>query len=181
MKTKIEKKGNAKASEARLRFKGIELSKNLNIKYNMAKFWLVPENENLEKWNPPWDFNWSNRKLWALDVPISEIHIKRLSWILLRPIWSTLKGKDLRNLVPYDVIKHPTLFKAHYQRILKTDLHFPIDCIWICGKYYILDGVHRLAKNMIKNNMTIQVRKIKKEHIALIRNEKAGRNTKGSN
>src|SRR4051794_36041905 len=99
----------------------MEQSKKLRIKYDPAKVWLVSENENLEKWDPPWDFNWSNRKLWALDIPTSEIHIKRLSWILLRPIWSTVKGKDLRNLVPIDVVKHPTLFRTHFRRILKTD------------------------------------------------------------
>ncbi len=113
-------------------------------------------------------FDWSNEKLWALDVPISKVHIKTLSWHILRPIWSSKKGHDLQDLSPFNVLKNPDLHIGHYQRILNADLKYPIDCIWIKGRYFILDGVHRLAKLIQIETLEIKIRKIKKEHIKLI-------------
>jgi hypothetical protein len=129
---------------------------------------LVSELRLREKWDPPFWFDWSNKKLWALDLPIQEIHIKRLSWIAFKPIWSTQRGQDLRDLAPYDVIKHPELFPVHYKRVLDADQTFPIDCMWIRGRLYILDGVHRLIKHLITHNLQIQIRRVKKEHVEKI-------------
>jgi hypothetical protein len=125
--------------------------------------------QGVEKWDPPWNFDWSNEKLWALKVPTIEISIQRLSWILSKPVWSTVQGKDLRDLVPDDVIRNPTHYEMHYRRILVSDLRFPIDCVWMSGRYHILDGVHRLAKSTIENHQSITIRKIKTAHFDRIR------------
>ncbi len=45
------------------------------------------------------DFDWSNERIWALDVPVDSVPLADLTWHLGIPIWSTQRGElrfDLR-------------------------------------------------------------------------------------
>jgi uncharacterized ParB-like nuclease family protein len=50
-------------------------------------------------------------------------------------------------------------------------LRYPIDCMWIEGRFYILDGVHRLAKIMLSGRKVVRIRKVKYKHVDLIKTE----------
>ena len=71
------------------------------------------------------DFDWSERKVWALDVSVEEMDIKQLEWHFDIPFWNTRDG--FYNLKPIDVIKFSERYQDEYKRIMKSDLSYPID------------------------------------------------------
>ena len=50
------------------------------------------------------DFDWSEGKVWALDVPVEEMSTEELVWHFDIPFWN--EG-GAYNLKPRDVIEHP--------------------------------------------------------------------------
>ncbi len=115
------------------------------------------------------EFDWSNRKVWALDVPIEEMSISKLSWHFGISFWNTRGG--CYDLTPNQVILSPKKWTKEYQRILKADLRHPIDIMFNKRRWLILDGLHRLVKAKIKGKKKVRVRKIPLFMIPLIRIE----------
>lgn len=108
------------------------------------------------------DFDWSEEKVWALDVPVEEISIDELTWHFDIPfLWEN----GVYNLKPQDVIDNPDKHKKEYERTMKADLIHPIDIMMNKGKWLILDGLHRLMKASILNMKIVKVRKIPRERI----------------
>jgi hypothetical protein len=66
------------------------------------------------------DFNWSVEKVWALDIQINRIDIKKLEWHFKIPFWNTKNG--FYDLKPNDVISFPKNYQEEYHRIMKSDL-----------------------------------------------------------
>ena len=89
------------------------------------------------------DFDWSEEKVWALDVPVEEIDISELTW-------------------HFD---DPDAHKDEYKRTMKANLIHPIDVMENKGRWLILDGLHRLMKATILKMNKIRVRKIPREKI----------------
>jgi ASC-1-like (ASCH) protein len=111
------------------------------------------------------DFDWSEEKVWALDVPTEEIDIHELTWHFDIPfLWED----GIYNLKPQDVIDEPEKHKEEYDRTMKADLIHPIDIMQNKGHWLILDGLHRLIKASILNMQKVQVRKISRELIPQI-------------
>lgn len=111
------------------------------------------------------DFNWSEEKVWALDVPVEEMDIKELTWHFDVPfLWED----GVYNLKPQEVIDSPKTHEKEYERTMKADLIHPIDIMENKGRWLILDGLHRLMKASILKIDKVQVRKISREDIPII-------------
>lgn len=108
------------------------------------------------------DFDWSEGKVWALDVPVEEMSTEELVWHFDIPFWN--EG-GAYNLKPRDVIEHPDAHQAEYERTMRADLAHPIDIMENKGRWLILDGLHRLTKAVIGGAKKVSVRKISRDRI----------------
>jgi len=125
-------------------------------------------------WNKPnsisevgFDFNWDVKKVWALDIPISEMDIEDLIWHFQLPFWEKDDTDDY-NLTPQEVIDKKEGTKEHQKKIEEADLSYPIDIMENKGRWVILDGLHRLVKAYNSGMRKIKVRKIPREKNAEI-------------
>lgn len=109
------------------------------------------------------DFYWDDTKVQALDEPTTEMDIGELIWHFDIPFWDEIV--DDWNLTPREVIEHPKFHKDHYQKIMQSDLRYPISITKNKGKWFVLDGLHRLAKAYINNQKTVQVKIIPRERL----------------
>ncbi|MCX6716204.1 MAG: ParB N-terminal domain-containing protein [Candidatus Taylorbacteria bacterium] len=111
------------------------------------------------------DFSWSEKKVWILEVPVEEINIDELTWHFDIPfLWE----RGIYNLKPQEVISNSDIHKKEYARTMKADLIHPIDIMENKGRWLILDGLHRLMKASILGMKTIKVRKIPRVDIPKI-------------
>ncbi len=108
------------------------------------------------------NFNWSEEKVWKLDIPVEKISIDELTWHFDIPFWGSYKLK------PKDVINDPSKYKDEYNRIMNSDLQYPLDIMFWKGRWLLLDGLHRLAKASVLGQKTVNVRKIPQEAIPQI-------------
>jgi hypothetical protein len=114
--------------------------------------------------NHGFSFSWDTGKVWALDLPIEEMHVSELTWILDLPFWTD--GNIPYNLTAREVIANSQQFPQHAERLQKSDVRFPIDIMLNRhGKWLILDGLHRLCKLIIEGAEVVQVRKVPVEWI----------------
>jgi len=109
------------------------------------------------------DFDWDEGRVWALDVPVTQMDIKELEWHFDIPFWN--ENNIWYTLKPRDVINYPEKYKIEYERTMKTDLSHPIDIMENKGRWLILDGLHRLVKSVILGEQKVQVRIIPREKI----------------
>jgi len=113
-------------------------------------------------------FCWDDNLLKNIDEPITELNMNELLWNLDLPFWEEEKIDDW-NLTLREVIQNPERYSNHHQRILKADLSYPV-CITKSknGKWFVLDGTHRLAKAYIDNLKTIKVKIIPSDKLLKI-------------
>ncbi len=104
------------------------------------------------------DFSWSEKKVWALDLPVEKMDIKNLEWHFDIPFWNTEAGHY--DLKPREVINFPENHKKEYARTMQADLSYPIDIMENKGHWLILDGLHRLVKAKILGKDEVMVRKV---------------------
>jgi len=113
------------------------------------------------------DFHWDNQKMWLLDIPVEEIDVSEIDWVLDLPFWGH-KGQKY-NLCPRHVLENIDLYSEHKKRILKADVSHPIDIMKNQNnRLEILDGVHRLARLILEGNKKVKVRKISRDFIPAI-------------
>ncbi len=116
------------------------------------------------------NFNWDERKVWKLDMPIVEMPIKELTWHFAIPFfWSRPNG--YYDVTPHEVMEQPELYIDEYKRTTQADTSYPIDIMYWKKRWLILDGLHRLMKQAIQGATIVQVRKISKSAIPHIRKE----------
>jgi hypothetical protein len=117
------------------------------------------------------DFNWSNEKVWKLDLPVEKVDINELIWHFDYPfIWPIPEG--YKSATPNDVLKNPNKFKDEYQRMMKADISYPIDMMFWKNRWLIMDGLHRLMQQFVAKESVVRVRKVPSSAIPLIlRNE----------
>ncbi len=109
------------------------------------------------------DFNWSEEKVWKLEVPVEIINIQELEWHFDIPFLCE-KG-EVYNLTSREVIENPDAHKEEYERTMQADLSYPIDIMENKGRWLILDGLHRLMKASILGKQMVEVRKISRDYI----------------
>jgi len=115
------------------------------------------------------DFDWSEQKVWELDLPVEDMSINDLSWHFDIPFWNKPTGHY--DLKPTDVMNHKEAYPAEYQRILRADTTFPLDIMFWKNRWLLLDGLHRLVKLSLEGKSTIKVRKVPTSMIPLIGDE----------
>jgi hypothetical protein len=104
-------------------------------------------------------FNWDVRAVWALDAKKFRLCRKEFDYLLELPLWSSVPKKGmLFDLAPIEVIRNPDMWPYQNQRLLVTDTSYPMDFLVLNNKNWILDGVHRLAKNYISKVEFVEVR-----------------------
>lgn len=116
------------------------------------------------------DFHWDVKKVWALDIPATEMDINELVWHFDIPFWE-LADTDDYNLTPNAVINKEAGTHLHREKIEKADTSFPIDIMENKGRWLILDGLHRLVKLYENGAEKIMVRIIPREKIPEITRE----------
>lgn len=118
------------------------------------------------------DFNWSEPKVWALDLPKENVDIRDLEWHFDIPFWNTAGGQyDLR---PRDVMENPEKHREEYSRTMNADMACPIDIMENKGRWLILDGLHRLVKAKLEGKTEVEVRKVPRSAIPMILEEETG-------
>jgi hypothetical protein len=109
------------------------------------------------------DFDWNEKKVWALDVPVTEMDVSELEWHFDIPfLW---ENGGVYNLMPREVAERPDDHKDEYDRTMAADLQYPIDIMENKGRWLILDGLHRLMKASILGQTKVQVRIVPRERI----------------
>jgi hypothetical protein len=105
-------------------------------------------------------FNWDVQKVWALDAPEERVPTNELAPLLELPFWSSKPNSGmLFDLSPVEVIKDLDRYAHQKVRILNADIRFPIDFIIHEKRFYILDGLHRLARLQLEGAVTVRIRK----------------------
>ena len=59
-----------------------------------------------------------------------------------------------------NVLANPDRYSAQHRRTLEADLNHPLDLTVRSGRWFILDGVHRLAKAELLELPAVNVRKV---------------------
>lgn len=104
-------------------------------------------------------FNWDVRTVWELKADAIELPTSEFTYLLKLPLWSSVpKEGMLFDICPMDVIDDPQVSIYQTQRLRETELQYPIDILAAKGRRWILDGIHRIAKNFSLNNSIIAVR-----------------------
>ncbi|MFD2177169.1 hypothetical protein [Veronia pacifica] len=116
----------------------------------------------LEKFILP--FNWDVKKVWELPAPIEDAEMSVFEFMFDLPFWSSRPNAGmLFDISPNEVLENMNLYPHQKDRVENADIQYPIDLIFENGTYYILDGLHRLARHKLMGNKTIKARRHKLE------------------
>jgi hypothetical protein len=86
---------------------------------------------------------WDRAKLHELTLPVVELRVADLRWMLDLPWWRV--GERRFAVTPNQVRHAPERYATHWRRVLDADLDYPIDLLQR-QRLIVLDGVHRLLK-----------------------------------
>ncbi len=120
---------------------------------------LPPE---LRRWVLP-DVTWDPQKLWSIDLPVRDVAVDELAWMLELPWWRD--GDRYFTVRPADVAADP----AQHARTLAADLAHPLVGTMMEGRLVLLDGLHRLLKARLLGAPTVSVRVLPADRIDEIR------------
>ena len=111
--------------------------------YNVEELWKISKNNKTRK------------------VPIDELRDQ-----LESPKWS-YKADGEPDYAPMDIIKNPNLSSIHTNRITNADMNYPILVYRNIQNNWqkVVDGLHRLAKAMVQEHRTINVKYITKRQL----------------
>ncbi len=108
--------------------------------------------------------NWSEQKVWALNLPVTDIPMQVLLWHFDVPFWHHDNGEQ-RSITAWDVIKKTQGSTIEQARVEKADTSYPIDIMDNKGKWLVLDGLHRLIKLYQEGHKVVKVRVIPRERL----------------
>jgi len=147
-------------------FDGIyEIKFNQNLECIYFKSWEMENNELVPEsvLEYGFDFDWDEEDVWELDYPTEEIDISKLEWHFDIPFWNWLDKWYV--LKPSEVINNPEKYKSQYNRVMESDISYPIDVMENKGRLVILDGLHRLVKCKLLGMNKVNVRIIPRSEI----------------
>ena len=113
------------------------------------------------------DFGWDEAKVWVLDLPIEEMELQDLEWHFDIPFWWTKRG--YYDFKPIWVIENPEKYPERVERVMSSDLQYPLDIMFWKGRWVLLDGLHRLTKAKMTGQKKVKVRKVPLEAIPKIK------------
>lgn len=115
------------------------------------------------------DFFWYDEKLQKIDSPVVEIDIQDLLWNFDLPSLEK-DGSDQYDLTPWEVIKKSENSKEHQKRVESADLNYPIIIVKNkAGKWFVLDGLHRLMKVYNLGYKKIKSKIVSKEEVLQVK------------
>lgn len=104
-------------------------------------------------------FNWDVRKVWALPAAVQAHPLTQFSHLFDLPLWSSRPNAGmLFDLTPNAVLASPHRYPHQQERLAQADTRYPIDVILHNDRYFILDGLHRLARLAQQQCATVSVR-----------------------
>jgi hypothetical protein len=112
------------------------------------------------------DFRWELDRLLALDLPLEEVRVADLRWLLDLPFWR--ERRELFVVTPNQVRDRPGKHIEHWARTLAADLNSPVYITERHRRMVILDGIHRLLKADIFGRHTIPARRVPESALPLI-------------
>lgn len=105
-----------------------------------------------------------DEKLWALELPVTEMSIQELLWHFDVPFLPN-DHNERWTLTPWDVIHEVDDSKNEQSRLDGADLVYPIDILENKGRWLVLDGLHRLAKAYKMGYKAVKVRIIPRDRL----------------
>lgn len=111
------------------------------------------------------DFDWNEKKVWQLNLPVSEIGIGELVWHFDIPFCADSETGGKYGLKPRQIIDDPVRFAKEYEKTMAADLSYPLDVMENKGKKLLLDGLHRLMKAYINGQKTVKARIVPRSKI----------------
>lgn len=111
--------------------------------------------------------NWEDEKIWALDMPVSEMEVSELEWHLDCPFWESDNGERY-TVTPRQVIEKFEGTTKEQEKVKQADTKYPIDIYFNKDKWLILDGLHRLVKLYAGGADKVNVRIISEDKLPLI-------------
>ncbi len=90
------------------------------------------------------DFHWNQAQLWNIKKEVSLLNIENFEWLFDFPVWASFPPKKIFDITPRQALENSN--EWHCERILKSDLQFPIHIFFQKNKWQVLDGIHRLTK-----------------------------------
>ena len=117
------------------------------------------------------DFDWSRELLWGLDLPVEQMPVAELRWLLSMPVWAS--GGEHFQVSPAEVRADPVRHRLHHDLALQADLAFPLHVLVRRQRMVtVLDGFHRLLKADLIGEEAVEVKKVPQsllDAIALLR------------
>lgn len=109
---------------------------------------------------------WRRDLLWELRLPVREVPVAGLSWLLDLPVWQAY-GRHFA-VSPREVMAAPDVLRHQYERAMAADLAYPVHlCPWR-GRTVVLDGFHRLLKAVIAGRESVPAMVLTAEDLARV-------------
>lgn len=108
-------------------------------------------------------FWWEVRKLWEVDLPVVDMPVAQLDWMLAFPFWKD--GSEEATVSGRDVALRPDRYATEYERTMAADLAYPVNVILLGGRWTVMDGLHRLLKACLLGLETIAAKQARPSDI----------------
>ena len=103
------------------------------------------------------DFHWDLNRLYALDLPVTDLAVADLAHHLDLPFWAHA-GRPFQ-VTPRQVAADPVTYHEQYARTRSADLRHPLDAVHRPdNRITILDGIHRLLRAELEGQQGVVVR-----------------------
>jgi hypothetical protein len=114
------------------------------------------------------DFFIAPEKLWRLKLPVVTLPIDDLKWHLSLPFfWSRPNG--FYDVTPQEVLDDKDLLPREYHKVLTADVSYPIFVCFHKDQWLILDGLHRLMKQVLLGRNKVDVHKVPPQQLPTLK------------